>query len=502
VTGPFLAELRVEANGGSALVPAFSPDVHDYYVRCETGANMLVVSAKASAGSKVSLAVETPAKPKALFASTGTPAAALMSSVGLKENQAIVATASDGSHGEPYWVRCLPHDVSPMKWSPHGTCPRPPGYYLVGNVAPSTGRSAYALVLDTNGVPVWYAAVPSPAGLYDLDEVVEGSLSFIRWPPKGGFEFHDLDSLASTQLTTPAWSPNPHEIRRLPNGHFLVFTDQQQSGVDLTGYNVQLPDGGVEPFGPDSTILTCDILEVDSTGKVWWHWISTDHLDPVKDSVAPSVLGQRTGLVPDPFHCNSIDVDPANGNLLVSARNMDSVFYVDRATGAILWKMGGATFTKDHTLYVPVAAFNGFQLQHDARFRPGWSPTCGGQISIFDDEWAGNAARAVVYDVTLSGKKPNGETCGTLGARIAWKWPGTAFTESMGSFRILDDGSRIIGWGYGGEPGRVFTEVDSESHNLLDFYFTDDTPSYRALKLPRSALDLELLRNGAGLNPP
>jgi hypothetical protein len=37
----------------------------------------------------------------------------------------------------------------------------------------------------------------------------------------------------------------------------------------------------------------------------------------------------------DAFHCNSIHVDPANWNLLVSVRQMDSIFYVERSNGKV-----------------------------------------------------------------------------------------------------------------------------------------------------------------------
>jgi hypothetical protein len=70
------------------------------------------------------------------------------------------------------------------------------------------------------------------------------------------------------------------------------------------------------------------------------------------------------GAVYDVFHCNSIDVDPANGDPLVSAREMDSVFYVDRPSGKVLWKMGGATASKDGATYVAVS--DPFFRQHDA----------------------------------------------------------------------------------------------------------------------------------------
>ena len=82
---------------------------------------------------------------------------------------------------------------------------------------------------------------------------------------------------------------------------------------------------------------------------------------------------------------------------------------------------------------------------------------------------------------------------------MAWARSGTASSVYMGSFRILADGSRVIGWGEGGEANLVFTEVDSDGHALLDFYFTDNNTSYRSIKVPLGALDLGVLRGTSGL---
>ncbi len=78
-----------------------------------------------------------------------------------------------------------------------------------------------------------------------------------------------------------------------------------------------------------------------------------------------------SGPFVDVFHCNSIDVDPANGNLLVSCRNMVSIFYVERSTGKVLWKMGGKRASLDNATYVLVE--DPFFRQHDARLQLGWS---------------------------------------------------------------------------------------------------------------------------------
>jgi Arylsulfotransferase (ASST) len=215
----------------------------------------------------------------------------------------------------------------------------------------------------------------------------------------------------------------------------------------------------------------------------------------------------------DVFHCNSIDVDPESGNLLVSARSMDSVFYVARPSGKVLWKMGGATFSKDGATYVSVA--DPFFRQHDARLQPGWCSTCGGgtgQVSVFDDETAKSApARAVVYDLIVGvadgaasadgGYGDSGAShVGTTGtATVAWMYEGLSSSAFAGDFRIYPDGSRVIGWGVSLTTQLVFAEVDAYGNDLVDFGFADSEPSYRAIKVPLSTFDLDLLRRTAGL---
>jgi hypothetical protein len=336
---------------------------------------------------------------------------------------------------------------------------------------------------------------------------VGGTISFdsiLDAPPQ--FEVHQLDPLGTTAVAAHSdagvLNVDLHELRLLPNGDFLVISSPAQSGVDLTGMIVPLLDGGVETLSGPQTILACDVLEVAPDGAVVWSWTATDHFDAVADSLVPVLTpaGPFGNSLVDPFHCNSVDVDPGTGNLLVSAREMNSIFYVEKSTGRVLWKMGGAEASKDGATYVSVA--DPFAEQHDARFQPDWSAGCNGSghISLFDDEsYLPNPARAVVYDVVVGA--PDGGACGDAGAAgtatVSWQRKGATSSFAMGSFRILPDGSRVIGWGL--IPGAGFTEVDSSGNDLLDLTFSDGNLSYRALKVEASAFDLGALRSTAGL---
>ena len=55
----------------------------------------------------------------------------------------------------------------------------------------------------------------------------------------------------------------------------------------------------------------------------------------------------------------------------------------------------------------------------------------------------------------------------------------------------------MIGWGFVPKDGRVLTEVDAQGHDVFDVGLGGVT-SYRAIKVPRSQLDIALLRSSVG----
>jgi hypothetical protein len=480
----FLTKLVVSGASPVTLVPSFSPDVHDYYVRCTAGANAFTVTMTASTGAESSLLQPT----------TSPHAAKQTVTISVEEGQAIVALATLAPTTTQYWVRCLPHDFPQLKLVRHPEVgSTTPGYYLVGNATVVAGASGYAMALDGNGVPVWYVRQLAGAGVLDVENDSSEVVSFYAYNDEPEtFQLHQLSPLQTTDVAPDGWSLDEHELIQLSNGDYLAFSNQLTGGIDLSGLDID----GVS-FGPSSYILACDIVQFDRAGKVSWTWVGTDHLDPVLESVEPSLWGGRApdgSQVADPFHCNSIDIDASTGNLLVSARDMNAVFYVDRSTGKVLWKLGGTPYSKDNPAYVPV--HDPFNAQHDARIQS-WSPLGEGggmgKISMFDDESfsCDQPARAVIYDVTVL---PSGHA--SPPAVVDWQVKGEANASAMGSFRILPDGSRVVGWGI--SSTRAFTEVDIQGNDLLDFYFSDGNASYRTNKVPLTAFDLNVLRTTAG----
>ena len=385
---------------------------------------------------------------------------------------------------ERYWIRCLPHDFPMLTATPHPEVGTPtPGWYLMGNPFAAPGSASFAMITDANGTPVWYhrgtsgavAVEPFP----DMTVAVSplSGPGFGTDPTQGVTLFHLATSIRESVFAVG--SPTDlHEIQSLPNGNRMVLSYPLKTGVDLTGLGSN---------GPDSTIADCLVQEVDPSGALVWEWRGTDHLDPVKESTFPLPVAVGSQNVLDVFHCNSIDVN-GDGDVLVSARDMNAVFKISRATGKVIWKLGGRPFNLDGGQLITVVndPQQAFSTQHDARFRPN------GNISLFDDHGQGTGpARGVEYALDLDAST----------ATVAFQYLGDASSGALGSFRRYADGSSVIAWGFSSSTGNpAFTEVDASGSPLLEMLWeSHGNWAYRAVKVPLETFDHDVLQNAAGL---
>ncbi|HEY5375825.1 MAG TPA: arylsulfotransferase family protein [Polyangiaceae bacterium] len=433
--------LPVSAQGGVlslelsplTLTPTFSPAIHDYYVRCVAGQNDVTLTTTDVSGPR-------------------------SSALSMVPDQAIVV-------GGSYWVRCLPPDFPVITVTEPGT--PTPGYYLLNS-------AAYGGVFDSNGVPVWYARGTMPI---NVESPAPNTISFMRNANAGAaafYEIHDLATNTVTKVMAPDTPTDDHEMRILPNGDFLVFTYPLQPGIDLTG---------LKAYTSSDTLIGCNIEELDPAGNIVWSWLATDHVDPVLESLT-QIGAQIDGTAGvDAFHCNGIDVD-STGNLLVSMRHTSSVFYIERASSKILWKLGGTAFNKDGATLIQTAndSEGTFSQQHDARFQ------ANGNISLYDDHGLGTGfARGIEYALDLDAK--------TATPVFQFLGSGIAFYE--GSFRRYADGESLISWGYVPSDPRVLTEIDSAGNDVFDIAFSGPNVSYRGEKVALAQFDLDLLRRNA-----
>jgi hypothetical protein len=258
-------------------------------------------------------------------------------------------------------------------------------------------------------------------------------------------------------VTTPTDS---HELRLLSNGDALLLT-----------FPVVAIDGG-------TLVGDCEIQEVDDKGGLVWSWDALAHVDVAKESVTQQVAKVNGVDVVDVYHCNSVDVD-SSGNLLLSMRHTSAVYFIDKTTGMIGWKLGGTSYVGDGGAHIAVVndSQGTFSLQHDARFS-----TSG--LTMFDDHGGSvGVARGVEYAIDLAAKT----------ATPTFQFLGIGPSLFEGSFRRQADGHSVVGWGHVAADPRTFTEVDAQGSDVFDVTLAGGN-SYRAVKVPTSQLDVSLLR--------
>lgn len=143
------------------------------------------------------------------------------------------------------------------------------------------------------------------------------------------------------------WDGNLTWAYRLPGGNDLPHHDHIRLA---NGNHLVLARGSF----PDTEYLH----EVDRDGRVVWSWRSVDHLD--------QHFQDRDLSKPDPIHINSLfelgenrwfaagDERFRPGNLLVSARNLNTIFIIDKATGEVVWVHDEALDRQHEAQMVPI----------------------------------------------------------------------------------------------------------------------------------------------------
>jgi len=318
-----------------------------------------------------------------------------------------------------------------------------PGYLFLENEAQSGSR--YAMILDNDGSPVWYHR----NGGWGL-KVQRNDL--ITW---GAFTGADKNfNVVRTYGAVNGYATDNHALEVLEDGGYLLLGTHGQGAVDMTRYLA----GASTNAGVLSTVLQ----EFTATGDLILQFRGWDHFD-IRD-LEPSVDNPLGGSMSFP-HMNAIDVD-TDDHLLLSSRNISEVTKIDRDTGRVIWRLGGArssfTFVDD--------PLNGFRNQHDI------SALGDGRYLLFDN---GNGhdpqvSRAAEYQLDLT----------RMTATLVWQFRNTPdyYTSYMGSAQRLPNGNTLINFVGAAYP--KVTEVDSEGVKQLEMYLSPGSELYQAYRFP------------------
>jgi hypothetical protein len=279
-----------------------------------------------------------------------------------------------------------------------------------------------------DGLPMDTTPVPLPGGhllvRYQRPWLGqrERTLAELDWNGEVVWEFHH-----------PDYALLHHDQRPLPNGNVLALAYRMRAAP------------GIAPYAVKDDV----VFEVDRTGTVVWEWSTVDHFEQLGfDEAARAAIRDEenfpyNGKLGDVFHANSIQPLPPNrfhdrgderfrpGNVLVSQRNTNIIFVIDRDSGDVVWKMGPR---------------DGFTIgQHDpGMIEPGLPGA--GHILVFDNGGRGGypPERYRAYSRVLE--------IDPVSRRIVWHYdaessgaPRSAFfTEFTGNARRLENGNTLI----------------------------------------------------------
>jgi hypothetical protein len=249
-----------------------------------------------------------------------------------------------------------------------------------------------------------------------------------------------------------------HDLQFTGNGDHLVGSYVIQSHVDTSAY------GG----SSDADVVNAELQEVTPAGALVWDWKSQNHI-----SLAETGRWWPSQQPYDIVHWNSIE--PATGSVIASFRHLDAVYKIDKSTGKIVWKLGGAKTPKSLTVRNDPHGYT-FGGQHDARLLPD------GTLTVFDNRTRLTQAkpRAVRFRID--------EQARTATLLESITDPAVTASNCCGSARRLGSGDWLIDWGPAGGIGG-YTSAGERTFRLTFPYW-----SYRAEPVPSSALSSQDLR--------
>lgn len=325
------------------------------------------------------------------------------------------------------------------------------GYIFVAAPGTSYDGDSAVLILDDAGQPVYIRIADDPTHFVaDFNkQTVQGNdyLTFHAGLLNGGYTYGSSYVLDENYNVVDTWTidngtgADLHDFLLLENGHAILMA-YVPTPFDLTPYG-----------GPaNGTLIDIVLQEQDENKNVIFEWRGIDHM-PIEDTQ----LDLNSPGTIDFLHTNAIDVDD-DGNWLLSHRNFSEITKIDRQTGEIIWRLGGAgnefTFTNDI----------GFYNQHHINRLEN------GNISLFDN---GNYhtpphSRAVEYDIDEINK--------TI-TRV-WQYPDdtSQYSVIMSNIQRLANGNSMIGWG---EQAKL-SEVEADGTLALEMLL--GAINYRAFR--------------------
>jgi hypothetical protein len=317
------------------------------------------------------------------------------------------------------------------------------------------------MITDSNGNLVWFKQLERPDVAANLRIQRYHDRRVLTWwqggvtPSAYGLGKGVIASRSYRTIATVhagnGYQMDIHEFTLSPGGSAL-FTIYSPVMVHLPG----TPEGELSP------LLDAIVQQVDiETGRVMWEWHAYGHVP-----LAQSYATPQNSPSYDAFHVNSVQ-RLKRGRILVSMRDTSAVYKIDKASGRILWRLGGkaSDFRQRRGAR--------FWLQHDAQLLGHR------RISLFDDE-AGPPKKAAASRGLVLRLHPKR---GTAVMAHEYLRSNDTSAQSEGSVQTRPKGNVFVGFG----STQFFSEFTPNGRLTYDASLPKDDGSYRMYRYRWSA---------------
>jgi hypothetical protein len=339
---------------------------------------------------------------------------------------------------------------------------RAPGLVFL---APKAGRGQDGpMIIDDAGRLVWFNPIAGGNLAADLRvQSYEGKPVLTWWQGRlftgdGAGEGVIYDSSYRKVASVRAgngYAFDLHEFTLTPRGTALI-TVYQRYKRDFHNWGGTRAGRAV-----DSIVQEIDI----KTGLVLFEWHSLGDVG-LSESFVPAP--EKRGFEWDYLHVNSVAED-TDGNFLVSGRNTWTVYKVSRATGKVLWRLGGKK--SDFKLGPGVS----FSWQHDAMRE------ADGTLTLFDNA-AATAKSKPVRKHSRAVTLVLDEAKRTATLKTAFTHPRGLSSATQGDVQRLPNGNEFVGFG----SQRWFSEFTPSGEVVFDGRIAKGNDTYRAFRFPWS----------------
>jgi len=215
-----------------------------------------------------------------------------------------------------------------------GSLPADLPSYVASGPDPSPGfvvfaAGHYGLAIDNGGRVAWYHRFEYGAGLsfsaQRTGTYVARPVTEVPTDPHPWVEIDPLGRVVRTLTCAFGLEPRLHEVILEPDGSYWLMCDETRT-MDLSDL------GGVA----DARVTATDVQHMAADGTLLFSWSPFNHFD-----IADLDSAGRAGETVNWTHGNALDLD-ADGNVIVSFRNLSEITKIDVQTGDVLWRLGGA----------------------------------------------------------------------------------------------------------------------------------------------------------------